>query len=414
MNIGILGGGISGLSIAQLLRNYFNVEVLEKQRLPGGIARTKQVQGMTYHLVGGHCFNSKFPEVLDFVFGKILPLTEWRKIQRKSKIQFHSKEISYPIEFAVKEIYQFDKDLALKIMADFLNAQNNQPSDNLQDWFINKFGETLAQEYFIPYNSKIWNKDPAMMSSLWVEDKLPIPNKYDFLENIFEQKQDKMPHSEFYYPKSNDQNTFIDKLAQGTKIVYDYQVHSISQNKAKNKWIINHEKEYDLIISTLPLKEIPLLLTDAPVVIKSAGEKLKYNKISNVFWKTQPTDKTWTYLPEKKSFFHRYIHIGSYFNPIGNCSISEAVGDYSFEEMKKSGELDPFLIDALDYHVSDYAYVVFDENYQESTTLIKDYIRERGLYTLGRFGEWQYYNMDVCIKKAIELSQNLLMDLQNS
>ncbi|MDR2087640.1 MAG: NAD(P)-binding protein [Dysgonamonadaceae bacterium] len=409
MKAGILGAGISGLSMARLLKNDFDeVEVLEKNKFAGGIARTKDVDGVPYHLVGGHCFNSKYPEVLDFVFNEVLPINEWRKIKRKSKIRFHQHEVDYPIEFAVKQIYSFDKDLALKIVADFLNASDDRQYANLEEWFIKKFGKTLADEYFIPYNAKIWNNHPRQMSHSWVEDKLPIPNKYDFFDSLAGNADDQMPHAEFYYPVSNNQNTFIDALAKGLKIIFGYPVNDIRFDPAQKQWIINNDRKYDLIISTLPLKEIPFLLEDTPDAIKSAGEKLKYNKVSNTLWKTQLTDKTWTYIPAKELLFHRYIHIGAYLNPLFPCSISEVIGEHSPEEMKKSGKNDPFLLEALDHHVSDYAYVVFDENYRKSTSIIKDYLHEKQFHTLGRFGEWQYYNMDICIKKAMELREFLL------
>jgi protoporphyrinogen oxidase len=337
-----------------------------------------------------------------------LPLSEWRKIKRKSKILFHQQEIDYPIEFAVKQIYAFDKDLALNIVADFLSNRDDLKYKNLEDWFVKKFGKTLANEYFIPYNTKIWNNNPSRMSHLWVEDKLPIPNRYDFYESLAGSSKDKMPHAEFYYPVSNNQNTFIDALANGLNITFNYPVNSIERDIKQNRWIINHEKSYDLLISTLPLKELPFLMENTPDVIKLAGEKLKYNKISNVLWKNQLTDKTWTYIPGKNSLFHRYIHIGAYLNPLLPYSIAEVIGEHTPEEMKKSGENDPFLFEALDHSISGYAYVVFDENYQKSTALIKDFLRGKQFHTLGRFGEWQYYNMDVCIKKAMELREIIM------
>ncbi|MDR0799423.1 MAG: NAD(P)-binding protein, partial [Dysgonamonadaceae bacterium] len=113
MKIGILGAGISGLTMARLLRKSGETEILEKANFPGGIARTKTVEGVPYHLVGGHCFNSKYPEVLDFVFNEVLLQNQWRKVKRKSKIRFHGQEIDYPIEFSVKQIYATHPDLAL-------------------------------------------------------------------------------------------------------------------------------------------------------------------------------------------------------------------------------------------------------------------------------------------------------------
>ena len=67
MKIGILGAGITGLSAAKMLHKHFDVEVLEKNDVCGGIARTKDVNGVAYHKVGGHCFNSKHKEVLNFI-----------------------------------------------------------------------------------------------------------------------------------------------------------------------------------------------------------------------------------------------------------------------------------------------------------------------------------------------------------
>jgi UDP-galactopyranose mutase len=59
----------------------------------------------------------------------------------------------------------------------------------------------------------------------------------------------------------------------------------------------------------------------------------------------------------------------------------------------------------VDYNISEHAYVVFDENHETATTAIKQYLQEIELHTLGRFGEWEYYNMDICIKRSLELSK---------
>lgn len=52
----ILGAGVTGLSMGQLLNGKSNVTILEKEGQIGGIAKTRQVNGVTYHTVGGHCF----------------------------------------------------------------------------------------------------------------------------------------------------------------------------------------------------------------------------------------------------------------------------------------------------------------------------------------------------------------------
>lgn len=404
MKIGVLGAGITGLSIAKLLHEKYDVELLESKPVHGGIARTITIDGATYHPVGGHCFNSKYPDVLDFVFNNILPFDQWRRIERNSAILFKKHEIGYPIEFSIKQIYGFDKELAIRITTDFLNAIDDNDYDDLEVWFRKKFGNALSEEYFIPYNKKIWNKEPKLMSHSWVEDKLPIPNKESFFEGLISEAKDNMSHSFFYYPKTNNQNTFIDSLALNLSIKYDTEVLSIRLN-SKRKWIINDEFEYDIIISTLPLNEVPYLIENTPEEILNAASKLKYNSVSNVFWASKKTQKTWTYLPDNNTPFHRYIHIGSYFEPIKGYTITESIGEKTIDELISSGLKDSFLKCPLASNKSKHAYVVFDDNYKESTFLIKNYLKSIGIHSIGRFGEWEYYNMDVCIKKCIDLAK---------
>lgn len=402
MKIGIIGSGISGLSIARLLSNENEVTVLEKKSNCGGIARTLSVNDISYHVTGGHCFNSKYKEVLDFVFN-LMPEDQWHKIERKAYIKLNNYEVSYPIEFSIKQILKFDENLAIKMIGDFLSTNEDDNYLNLEDWFRKKFGDTLAEEYFIPYNKKIWNKNPIDMDPIWVKDKLPIPDKLSFIRSLIDNEKDKMPHSVFYYPNTNNQNSFIEKLASGLNIKYDYNVNLISKNNKTSTWIINNDIEFDLIINTSPLNELPFIIENCPEKVKEAAGSLEYNKVTTMLWESKPTNKTWTYIPDSKTLFHRYIHIGNFFSPIENYTITEAVGDISYDEMVRNGKMDDFLIQPLAYHTSKHAYVVFNQSYSKNREYIFEYLSKIGLHTLGRFGEWEYYNMDICIKKAIDL-----------
>lgn len=401
----ILGAGITGLTIGRLLSKDADVKIIEKKSMPGGIARTKDVGGVTYHTVGGHCFNSKYKDVLDFVFS-IIPQDNWHKIQRISRIFLDNYEVNYPIEYSVKEIYSHDPQLAFEITRDFLATDDNISAENLGEWFIQKFGKSLADKYFIPYNKKIWGCDPFAMASSWVEGKLPIPDKKSFFEALMTADvNDSMPHASFYYPNSNNQNTLIDSLAEGLDILLDTPVESIE--RTKSGWLINGSMECDMIISTIPLNELPALIKDAPDNIINAASLLRYNKVSNMLWESHPTEKSWTYHPDSQTLFHRYIHIGSYFKPVQGYTITECVGEHSYNEMCAAGSKDPFLIKPLDHNVSEHAYVVFDENRDKSVNTILNYLSSIGIESIGRFGRWEYYNMDICMKQCLDLYSQL-------
>ena len=56
----VIGAGISGLSIARMLngRGQYTT-VFEEESTPGGLVRCERVEGVLYHCVGGHVFNSR-------------------------------------------------------------------------------------------------------------------------------------------------------------------------------------------------------------------------------------------------------------------------------------------------------------------------------------------------------------------
>lgn len=64
--IAIIGGGISGLSIAHCLKNKYKTTIFEKESRPGGMIRCERVDGHLYHTVGGHVFNTKRQDVSDW------------------------------------------------------------------------------------------------------------------------------------------------------------------------------------------------------------------------------------------------------------------------------------------------------------------------------------------------------------
>jgi protoporphyrinogen oxidase len=388
-----------------LLSKEHEITVFERASVPGGIARPKLINGVSYHTTGGHCFNSKHKEVTDFVFKEVLPESEWHKVTRKSNIKFKDILVPYPIEYSVRKIHERYPEIAEKIVLEFLSADTKAIANNLDEWFRQNFGDTLAEEYFIPYNKKIWNRNPKNMSHEWVKDKLPMPNKKSFSASLFGDERDKMPHAEFFYPNSNSQASFIDALAKGVNVIYNYPIQSIDTSSPHTGYKVNSEYSFDLLISTIPLNTLPIIINDCPVTVINAAGKLRFNKVTTMLWESKETDSTWTYLPSSSGIFHRYIHIGNFFNPRRNFTITESIGERTIEEMIKCGKDDPHLIKPVDFNISDHAYVVFDDQYKESTDKVFDYLKHVGIKTLGRFGQWEYFNMDICIFEAMKLAK---------
>ncbi|AJD05854.1 protoporphyrinogen/coproporphyrinogen oxidase [Campylobacter lari] len=411
MKICVIGAGVSGMSIARLLKDDFEVEVLEKESVVGGIARTKDINGIAYHVNGGHCFASRYLDVKEFVFKNVLAEDQWNTYSKSTKILFKNHWISGPIENSVLEIDKFDPNLAFQITKEMFSA-SYEKGENLEEWFINHFGPTLAKEYFIPYNTKIWGIEPKNMDSVWTVDdkqmKLPIPTKKNFYDSLIHKKSmDKMVEADgYHYPKTNNQNTFIEAIGKDVNILLEYPVKSIE--KKNLKWIINGEKEYDLIINTSPLDMLVEVLSDVPSDIEKHFRNLKFNRVSNVLCETDGSvDFTWAYIPDKDIGIHRTINIGTFFTPNKNYCLAERMGSHSIEYFEKEIKKLPYLKNIVGHNITEHAYVVFDLNYKQSKEEAIKYLNSLNIISHGRFGEWEYYNMDVCIKRSIDLAKSI-------
>lgn len=406
MKVAIIGAGISGMSLAHLLKSSgINYSLYEKSPVPGGIASVKTDYPVPFHQTGGHCFNSKFPEVLDFVFQNIMPKDQWNRVERKAKITFRDYEVNYPIEYNLRQIMVEEPFLFGKIIRDLLKVKISPPKvTNLLQYFEAQFGTTLTDLYFKPYNEKIWNHSLNTLSPDWVSGKLPESSLRDIFSGFLGAKEKKMPHAFFYYPNDGN-NAFVKALSEGLEIFPNNHIKEIKREG--HHWAIQ-DNLYDEVVYTGPLNYLDQFIKDFPINLTKDIKSLKYNKVTSSLWESEDQDFLWSYLPSKEILFHRAVHIGKFLkDPKANYINLEAIGSYNKEELEKAAKQISFVGDYITHHCSDHAYVVYDANYQKATTSLKEFATEQGFHLLGRFAEWDYYNMDICIKRAMELADTL-------
>ena len=84
--IAIIGAGMSGLTTAQLLKNYAEIVVFERELRAGGLIRCERVNGSLFHTCGGHVFNTKNQAVLDWFWAQFDKEKEFHKTDRNSVI----------------------------------------------------------------------------------------------------------------------------------------------------------------------------------------------------------------------------------------------------------------------------------------------------------------------------------------
>ncbi len=414
MKIAVLGAGVSGLTAARILKDKgYEVVLFEKNSNPGGLARSRFTDGFLYDPHGGHILNSKHPEVMDWVFS-ILPEDNWQFTQRNAKIYFGGKFISYPFELSLCEL---DTEDAVECVHDFILAQEGPEPDNFREWLTWNFGNGIAKRYMIPYNEKIWAYPLEDMETQWMRGKMPLPTKKEMIRSMIlnDPKERKMPHSSFYYPLHGGIQTMVNAIAKGVHTRYGFCVSHIE--KKNNKWVINNEEEFDRIISTIPLPVLPKVM-DLPASVSICISGLKYNSLTTVLFECPQTDITWLYVPSHEYKSHR-VGYQSTLTPYGcpvegkSCGALEIIGQQP-ENPVLLAERNDILPEelgftrVLDYEFTEYAYVIHDKDYRKNVTEIRNYFNEDDSFSLlGRWGTWNYKNMDLCMLDAMNLIKEL-------
>jgi protoporphyrinogen oxidase len=421
--VGILGGGIAGLSLGYFLGT--DCEILEKDSTCGGLCRSYHADGFTYDL-GGHIIFSKDTEILDFELSMLGDKVG--QFYRKNSVWFKGRHVKYPFENGLSVL---DKEDIFDIVYNFINNTPG-PQNNFRDWIYNTFGKGLAEKYLIPYNTKIWNTPPEEMATQWVE-RIPKPPVEDILKSALGIETEGYVHQlYFYYPKAGGFETlpraFEDKVQD--RIVKNFSVTEV--RRTDRGWVVrgtNDEREYEQIVCAMPIFDFVAALKDVPAEVSRAVDYLRYNSLIVVMVgvnKPKLIEQFAVYVPESDLIFHRlcfYGYFGEAYVPNGASSVvaeitakeGDEVWSMSDKEvaarvvdgLDREGFIDKKDVMLTDVQRTKYAYVIYDLGYDRNTTIIYDYCREQGIELCGRFAEFKYYNSDAVIRSAKTVAARL-------
>ncbi|MBR2638053.1 MAG: FAD-dependent oxidoreductase [Bacteroidaceae bacterium] len=406
----IIGAGISGLSTAHLLKDRYDCTIFEKEETPGGLIRCRRVNGSLFHICGGHIFNSKRQDVLDWFWSIFNREEEFQKADRNSVVfMADGKHIPYPIE---NHIYLFDNETQKLFIQDLLSIAKNEGYEphNFEEFLRNRFGETLYNIYFKPYNEKVWRRNLKSVPLSWLEGKLPMPTVEEMIfNNINQVKEKNFVHATFWYEKENGSQHIADKLSQGLNIKYNSNIESIERRG--NKWIIN-EEDFDTVVFCGNIKQLPTLLKGVEITeYKEKIDALEYHGTTAVFCQIEKNNYSWIYLPDNKYESHRIICTGNFAAsnnaPDTMTATVEFTDEISKDDiMEQLGRI-PMNPKYIDHQYNKYTYPIQDADTRNMIASLKSELAKEDFFFTGRFADWEYYNMDVAIGAAMDLCKTL-------
>lgn len=398
----ILGAGPAGLTLANKLK--MNGEdsflVLEKESEAGGLCRSVDVDGSAFDIGGGHFLDVRRKNVNDFLF-QFMPEEEWNLFERDSRIIVNGNEVGHPIEANIWQMKLSDQVDYLKSIAVAGCNQGKEMPTEFVDWIYWKLGNRIADDYMIPYNQKMFNKELEELGTYWLE-KLPNVSFEETLLSCLERKPyGRQPgHAQFYYPKKYGYGELWKRMGEAIKDNVYYNTTATALDCDRKIVCTSDGDEYqaDIIVCTIPWTCFSEII-GMPVELVESVKRLKYSSVeTRYFDENMDTKAQWIYYPDPQLAYHRILVRSNF------CANSKG---YWTETNSQRLDMIPDNDKNRFNYMNKYAYPLNTIEKPVIMEKLLSFLNSKGIIGLGRWGEWQHYNSDVTVDKALELSERI-------
>ncbi len=429
----ILGGGLAGLSAGYTfaMAGETHWQLYEREARVGGLARTQQIEGYRFDY-GPHILftiDREMEELIRDLLGE-----NFHAQERRAYIYHHAHDLYTKFPFQA-HLHGLPVPIVKDCLVGLVRAVERQargefePS-NYEEWMRGFFGDGIAEHLMIPYARRIWTVEPATMDYSWIGRRVPTPDVERIIRGALTTEVDQVgATSHFWYTRKGG----IEPLprALGARVPNVHLERTAVRIELPERQLVFADGElvpFEHLIFTLPLPHVRRFCTGVPPEVERACDGLRYQGIYCVnlgLNRPDVTDKHWIYYYEDEFPFHR-LSLPANFSPDtvppGKSSIATEVAfsdvrpldrDEAIENTIAALELAGLLAGRdeieLVHTESIYpAYIIYDLDHARHVETIRSWLAEHGILTAGRFGEWQYFNMDHSMRSGREAAKQVL------
>ncbi len=421
----IIGAGPAGLAVANKLRRDFIL--IESGDRPGGLMRSKVVNGYTFDWAG-HIFFTSIPRIQSWV--RTLLADNLIDHQRESWVFSKGVYTRYPFQ---ANTYGLPIDVVKECLLGLIEAHRapqSAPPAHFLDWILQTYGKGIARHFMVPYNEKIWGRDLRTMSYSWLDGRVPRPGLSEFIDGaLAEGRRDMGPNARFQYPRTGGMQSLADALALpvSSHIRLGSPVTRIDPVNRILYTGIGDTYSFAELIVTSPLPKLVEITDSIPETLRLDADSLAFLPVICVnigVRRPQITDKHWIYYPEPEFLFHRIFVQGNASPnvcPPGSFSFTAEIttseskrvdpdrsGDRTVSDAIAAGLIDQDdVIECIDTITIPFGYVVPTDDMTARVDRIRHFYKTFGIHLVGRFAEWQYYNMDHSLDAGWTLADRL-------
>ncbi|MCC7408240.1 MAG: FAD-dependent oxidoreductase [Phycisphaeraceae bacterium] len=418
----VVGGGPSGLAVAYSLQG--DTLVLEKEGAVGGLCRSIYHDGAVFD-IGGHSFHTPHPEVHELV-ESLLDGGLYHQ-QRDAKVYSHHTLIPYPFQRF------FDRLPDPAVVRECTEGLEHASGDtaraaNLEEYLLAKFGRGIARHFMLPYNRKLWARDIRQISCEWTPERVAAANfEHERFDHNSGQRKPLQPDTQVGYPR---QGGFEEIYRSFIPHIPALELNSpIARIDPRGRMAVGpdgRQYRWEFLVSTIPLPVLVRMVDGAPAAIIAMSDRLEYMSLRVELLlagrRLGPTQRIYVadsdVPPHKIAFNHNSspsLRAKPQHAIMAEVSLSD---DKPVDVNQIAPRTIAFLCDlgvlesprdiVWQGHVDvKYAYPVYTHHRPALVQGIKDWLAQHHIYTVGRFGDWEYVNSDRCVMKGMDLGRAL-------
>ena len=419
----VLGGGLAGLSALWHLQQAGQTDshLFEKESRVGGLTRSEQLNGFTFDYTG-HLLHFKNEAVKQLVsqllYGNLHTIT------RNSWIFSKGVYTRYPFQ---TNLYGLPPEVIKECILGFVNARRNDTAGALNDgtrpigfadWIDTTLGPGIARHFMTPYNEKLWTVPLDELTCEWMGRFVPSTSLEQILDGAFaDQSRNAGYNATFSYPLRGGIEALPQAFAASLANIHTgCELARLDISNRQLHFKNGQTASFHGLVTTMPLPGLLRAASDVPQAVREAAQKLRFTSVCNVNLGVDRSisDKHWIYFPEPEYCFYR-IGFSHNFSPNqapAGCSAIYAEVGYSDwkpldrsrlverikSDLTKAGILKPSdrVLAELCLDIP-CAYVIYDRHHRECSDLVRKFLRENGIFTIGRYGAWEYSGMEDAI-----------------
>lgn len=448
MKIAIIGAGPAGMTAAYEAAKKgvdIDIDVFEAGPGIGGMAKTIELWNQKVD-IGPHRFFSNDTRV-NKLWLEIVG-TDYEMVDRLTRIYYNKKFFHYPIKAfnALKNLGIFQAATCI-IYYGLEKISPTKDISTFEGWVTNRFGKKLYNVFFKTYTEKLWGIPCGELDADFAAQRI---KKFSLGEAI----------KTALFGNSGKHKTLVDQFAYphgGTGMVYD-RMGAYLKNKGGHihlntpvKRVITKNgianalelvdgtiKEYDHIISSMPLSLMVKQLPEVPENIKIAAGSLKFRNTIIVYLNVQAKNlfpDNWLYVHSSDLQMGRLTNFRNWVPQLNGkeestiCALeywcydedefwkmsNEDLIKLGKEELRKTGLVGKAEISDGHVYKIHRCYPVYSTGYKERLKPVTDYLSTlKNLHVIGRYGAFKYNNQDHSILMGKLAIENILENKQHN